>query len=201
MQMTSPAVEGMASEIQDIETSTDTDALVKQLQECMSVTLSHVIKAAAIVKRLEECNVDITISPAMLLLLRKVAYGQVLPELLVTLQGSDFLLQKASILPLPEQANVAGNQPIKVMQSGGAHRKVRPLDMTRREISQVFCRGQLRSETEQIGWLSDQREKQAAKREPTPEVNVDKKRGGIVVNGVFLSSNDMVRYLGTLASK
>jgi hypothetical protein len=189
----------LKSELKKIATSDDSNWLLTQLSEALAITTRHVIKVAALVRRLEECGVEINIEFSLIPLLRKVAYGQVIPELVVTLQGAEPLLKKAAALPITEQAKIAENSPLKVMQTGGEYRTVPPLSMTRREIRQVFGDGRLRTDTEQIGWLNDEREKaQAAK--GTSEIILDRKRGGIVVNGTLITASDMARYLGELTT-
>lgn len=189
----------LKSELKKISTSDDAEWLLAQLSEALAITTHHVIKVAALVRRLDECGVEINIDFTLIPLLRKVAYGQVLPELVVTLQGAESLLKKAATLPISDQAKIASNAPLTVMQTGGGHRKVPPLSMTSREIRQVFANGELRSDAEQIGWLCDEREKQQAAK-GTAEIVLDRKRGGIVVNGILVTSSDMARYLGELAS-
>lgn len=189
----------MTAELKKIAKSDDAEWLLAQLSDALAITVKHVIKVAALVRRLDECGVDINIDFTLIPTLRKVAYGQVLPELIVTLQGADSLLRKAAALPINDQIKIAQNLPLTVMQTGGDHRVVPPLSMTTREIRQVFGSGKLRTEAEQIGWLSDEREKSQASK-GVAEVALDKKRGGIVVNGTLITASDMVRYLGELAS-
>tara|TARA_R110000824_G_scaffold526_3_gene3325 strand:+ start:373 stop:999 length:627 start_codon:yes stop_codon:yes gene_type:complete len=189
----------LKGELKTIATSDDAEWLLAQLSDALAITTHHVIKVAALVRRLDECGVEIEIDFTLIPLLRKVAYGQVLPELIVTLQGAESLLRKAAALSISDQTKIAHNVPLTVMQTGGEHRNVPPLSMTSREIRQVFANGKLRSDAEQIGWLSDEREKhQAAK--GTSDVVLDRKRGGITVNGTFIAASDMARYLGELTS-
>ena len=191
--------EDLRDEVKAIAISENSEWLLEQLKDSLSITVRHVIKVAALLRRLEERGVEVDIEFSLIPLLRKVSYGQVLPELVVTLQGDATLLNKAASLAIPEQRVFAKNEPVKVMQAGGSHRMVPPLSLTRRELRQVIHRGKIRSDAEQIGWLSDEQQKQAASKGTTDhEVTVDRRRKGIVANGVFISSMDMVRFLGDL---
>lgn len=191
--------ESLQVELNQIANCNDSEWLLNQLKESLSITVNHVIKVAALLRRLDENGVDIDIEFSLIPMLRKVAYGQVLPELIVTLQGDNQLLAKAVTLSIPEQRAIARNLPVQVMISGGGHRKVPPLSLTRRELRQVIGRGKIRTPAEQIGWLNDEREKNAAKQGVSEnEIKVDRKRKGIIVNGAFISSMDMVRFLGDL---
>jgi hypothetical protein len=193
--------EELREELTAISTSEDSGWLLAQLKDCLAITVRHVIKVAALLRRLDERGVEVDIDFALIPILRKVAYGQVLPELVVTLQGDATLLNRAAALSIPDQRTFARNEPVKVMQSGGSHRMVPPLALTRRELRQVIGRSKLRSDTEQVGWLNDERDKvSAAKGTTDHEITVDRKRGGIVANGVFISSMDMVRFLGDLTN-
>lgn len=184
-----------------IRQSSDTQWLMSELKECLKITVYHVIKLAAIVRRLEECGCEIEVDFSLLPYIRKVAYEQVVPELIVSLQGDQQLLSKAASLPIPEQRMIAENKPLKVMEIGGDHRKVPPLSMTRREIRQVFGRDKIRSDAEQIGWLRDEQTKAAVHQKVQSEVLVDQKKKGIVVNGTFVSAADLAHYLAELTPR
>ena len=104
-------------------------------------------------------------------------------------------------LPLPIQEQAADNEPFRVMQLDGSHRLVRPLDMTTRERRQVFHGKRLRSDTEQIGWLREQQEKDAAKVAVTVDrpITIDKRRCGIVANGLFIPLSELAGYVASLS--
>ncbi len=192
----------LQKELKVIRESSDPKWLIEQLQECLSITIHHIITLATIVRRLDECDVELKVEFAMLPYIRRVAYGQMVPELLVTLQGEQALLDKVATLPIPDQESIAKNKSLKVMELGGDHRKVPPLCLTKREMSQVFGRGKIRTEAEQIGFLKDEiAKKQLATRPTENAVLVDRKRVGIVVSGTFVSATDMAHYLGELTPR
>lgn len=188
-------------DIDRIMVSSDKKQLLRELEESFRLTVHHVCKTAALVRRLEELGCEITIQAGILPFMRRIAYGQLLPALFVTLQGDQSLLEKSAVLPLPEQQRIADNSPLKVMTLKGDHRMVPPLAMTRREISQVFARGKLRNDSEQIGFLRDQIEGESIKAASAEQqqIKVDKKNNCIVVRGVQLTAPDLARYLGELS--
>ncbi len=191
-----------AGEVDLIMRCEDHGELLTGLKEALEVTLRAVILTAAYVRRLDDLGIEIPsrFEKAGLSYYRLISHGQILAELFVTLCTERNLLSKASQLPLPQQRRIAANEPLKVMELGGDHRMVPPLAMTGCEITQMFTRGRLRSEGEQIGYLKDRM--QLERTAPGDElVSLDKKRGGIVVRGVFVSATDMAHYLAELTPR
>jgi hypothetical protein len=191
----------LAKEIEEIGQITSLEVLKARLINCLGVTLENVLRLAAIVKRIDELGFEVSISSAVLPYIRKIAHGQLMPELFVTLQGDQVLLDKAMCLSIPEQKLIAENKPIRVMEIGGDHRKVPPMSMTRREIKQVFGRGAIRNDSEQIGWLRDQQATRTIDHEHQDSVFIDRKRKGIIINGKFLSVVELESYVRELSKK
>jgi hypothetical protein len=190
----------MTMTLAEIGTTDVAETLLQQLAECSCDLLRNVERMAAIVKRLDELGVRVAIENSLLPYIRLIAHGQLSSELFITCSGDMSLLEKAMRLPMPLQKQVACNEPFKIMDLGGDHRMVRPLDMTKRERRQVFVGKRLRTETEQIGWLRDQ-ERAAKLRHAAPdepEVSIDKKRRGIVVSGKFISLPELLNYIAAL---
>jgi len=188
-------------DLKAIEESTDGKWLVEQLRRSLEISVEHIVRTAAIVRRLEELGIEVTIKIAALPFLRKIAHGNMIPELYVALEGDNLLLEKAASLPTPDQEKISRNDPLKVMEINGESRLVPPLSMTRQEIHQVFANGRLRDEAEQVGYLRDRLQKEAARSANKGEelVRVDRKRGGIIIAGAFLSASDLAHYLGELS--
>lgn len=190
----------VSCELVEISRCVDVQKLTEMLHETLSITINSVVRLAAIVKRLEELGAEVSLASPILPYIRRIAHGQILPELFVSLQGDQALLDKAATLAIPDQRRFAENKPLKVMALGGNHRMVPAQLLTRREIRQVFGRGKLRTDTEQIGWLNDD----AIKKLPSAhasEVVLDKRRGGILVNGTFVSATDLAHYLSELTTR
>ncbi len=172
------------------------------LVEAMSVTVEKVVQVAVIVRRLEELGDDLSdIEISILPNIRKVAYGQVAPELIVGLQGRPALLSRAVALPLPDQQSIATGKPLKVYEAGGDHRMVPPLKLTNTEVQQVFAKDHLRDAAEQASWLRERTQQRTPKRVDDDEVYLDHKRQGIWIGKRFIPMDDMAHYLSQLASK
>ncbi len=191
----------LKSEVDFILASSDRSELLKQLKTSLEISVEHVVRLAALIRRLEELGVQIEIEIPALPFIRKIAYGQMVPQLFVSLQGAQRLLEKTASLPMPDQKNVAENKPFRVMELGGDYRLVPPLSMTSREIQQVFYRGQIRDDASQVGWLREHSRKAVKCREEPAEIKLDRKRGGIVIDGRFLSASELAHYLAELGQR
>lgn len=179
------------------------DELRRELALALAMSAEGLSRAAAAVRRLEEIGDDVSdLRHGMLEYLRLIAHGQVLPELVASYAGRPLLLSKATTLPIPDQRRIAAGEPIRVLSlvDGGVdHRLVSPADLTSSDIRQVFGPGHIRNDAQQRGFLEA---KPAAARRVTVvdegEVKLDKRRGGIVVGGVFLSRSDLADYVARL---
>lgn len=125
---------------------------------------------------------------------RQMAYGTVLPELVVNVGSRSRLLAIAAALPPPDQQSIADNQPVKVMETSGDFRMVPVMDLTSKQISQVFGDRGIRNEAEQAQYLSDLRKGQdLGTIEDQPVRIVGKKL--YVDRPVVLSRKDLEMYL------
>lgn len=188
----------------DIEKITDVNELRKKLLDAFTLTVGRLVYMAAIVKRLEELGEDLTdMEISMMPQLRRIAYGQVSAELVVSLLGKTTLLRKASALPLPDQKKLAEGKPVKVALADGDFRMVPAKDLTSKEVKQVFAADHIRDEGEQASWLRAHA--------PAPvtvdaewekeKVYPDKKRGGLVIGDRFIKTAELARYLSILTEK
>jgi len=189
------------NDIERIQASTDAKLLLAELKELLEINIPNLIRQAWLIRRLEELEIEVTIQVPALKYVRKVAYGQLAPELFVSLGGCGALLERASRLPMPEQKKIAANQPIKVMELGGDFRMVPPLSMSTQDIQQVFGRDEIRDDAAQVAWLKGRQTRRAIETHDTPEVQLDRKRGGIVVGGHFVAATEMANYLVQLGTR
>lgn len=194
-------VDSLVPDIDYIRTCTDPAWLVDELRKATQTSVKHVARMAAIIRQLEELGHEVQVDLGPLPFLRKIAYGNMIPELYVALECDPALLSRAGSLPTPDQDRIARNEPMKVMELDGDHRMVAPLSMTRQEIAQVFAKGRLRDEAQQIGWLKDRARREQSKLliDHQTSVAIDRKRRGIVANGVFIPAADLAHYLGELS--
>jgi hypothetical protein len=165
------------------------------LVNCLSLTAKNMMNAAIIVVEMERRGEDVEgLKISLLHHLRKVACGQLLPEIIVRFAGSPLLIGCIGNLPISSQRKIADGEPVLMSLPGADnHRMVDPLTMTRSQISIVFARDHIRTHAEQLVLL-DHRKQQAAK--PIPEsigkVRIDRERGGIVVGRTFVPKCDVL---------
>lgn len=192
----------LPADLEAIRNATDGQWLIGELRHSLELSVQHVIRMAAIVRRLEELNIEVNIKIGPLPFLRKIAYGNMSPELYVALEGNAMLLAKAGSLPTPDQDRVARNEPFKVMGLDGDFRMVPPLQMNRHEANQVFATGRIRSETEQVGYLRERLQKQQIEEREESLVHLSRKRKGVVVSGpAFLSLIELKHFVAELSKK
>jgi hypothetical protein len=182
----SASIDGELSRLRALES----DALRRELADSLAGTAHHLLRLAAIVRILEERGEDLTeLRIGMLGHLRRIAYGQVLPETVVRFAEYPLLLQRVGQLPIPEQRRLADGESITiaVRREDGTfdHREADPLAMTPQQIHQVFSRGSIRGLGQQILTLEDRpaRAKAAAVKS---DCRADRERGGIVVGRKFV---------------
>jgi len=188
---------------EDVLQSTDGNWLLGELQRSVESTVKQIVRMAAIVRRLDELGMQIEIASSVVPYLRKIAYGNLSPDLFVALQGNMTLLGKAASMPTPIQEKIARNEPFKVMELNGDHRLAKPLEMTTALVNQVFAPGRVRNEAEQVSFI---RERLQAKQEPKSttdeeKVRIDRKRKGIVVGKTFISLIELEHFYKALTSK
>lgn len=191
----------LTSVLSRIEASTDTDALLLELRECLAVTVSAIVRIGAIVQRLEALEFDLSsIRIPNMDYFRKVAHGKMLPEVFVEMIGSPLIMRRVSQLPLPDQRSIVGGKPVKVMLSGGDHLLIAPKDMTTEQAKQVFASDHIRSDAQQVAWLVDKSQRKPSAVDHRP-VLLDRRRHGIVVGETFISATELAGFLGELATK
>lgn len=160
------------------------DALRTALQDLLYLSRENVIRMAAIVRILCERKVELrgvvpeTVTTALL----RIAYGQVVPELLATAWLPDAVVKRAMLLPLPQQLEIAADKPLEVYEIGSAEhgpepRMVRPSEMSPRQAQQVFGAAGLRTPQQQVEFLKHAAEKQATRdAQVTPVVAMKRER-------------------------
>lgn len=197
------SLEKQSKQFGEIAKSDDVEWLQERLAACFSITIENVVEMAAIVRRLDELEEPYGIEFAALRYLRLIAHGNLSPELYCACDGNWLLLDKTRQLPNVDQQRIASNDPVKVMELGGDHSVTAPRELSVLQIRQVFGRGTMRSDAEQIGWLRErydreqakQRAKDQANREELPQI--DRKRNGAVIHG-FMTATDLANLLAQL---
>lgn len=178
--------------ISEISVETDVQVLLTRLEALVAFTVHAVAEMGAIVRRLEELGHEVTIQLGIVHYLRLVGHGQLSAELLVNVQGNRLLLDQAMRLPLPMQQSIARNEPVRVMNAGGSHRMVPALELEDHEIRQVFFRGRMRTEAQQIGYLGGRASHAEAPEPARPwVVQTSPRRGILIRKETFLTPQDV----------
>ncbi len=189
----------LRKDVDEINSCENASQLNGMLNGFLLAGTKTIILVATIIRRLDELGEPVTVELSTVNLLRRVAYGQVHPELVAKLQGNSFLLERSSHLPILQQLAIANNEPIKVLELDGDHRMVPPLSLTQNMIYQVFGRSGFRNDSEQICWLRDRREaKKIREVEFENPITIDRKRKGIVCGGIFVPAAELARCVAEL---
>ena len=175
--------------------------LRQELAKSLVVTAGAIVRMAAIIRLLEERGEDLSdIRVGMIHMLRRVASGQVLPELVAKMHGLPSLLKRVARLPIPDQAAIVEDKTIKVstVEDGRhTHRLLHVMKMTPAEIRRVFADDHIRDVAEQVSLM----EQEEPKRVNRPAVVVDSRRGGIIVSGenIFISFKELTSHVAALS--
>jgi hypothetical protein len=201
------AVESQAKELDTLSTQELKDAFL----ESMRVAGTHLIRMAAIVRLLEKRGEDLSdLRYGLLGYIRKIACGQLLPEVVVKFQGAPLLLNRISSLPIPDQEKVVKTETFRVVRilNGDIDvRTVPPMLLSRDEVAQVFAADHIRDEIEQQVYLRARETKPLRRRRAQEvrnassgpvEVVLDKRRKGLIINGVFFSRADLMKHLAEI---
>jgi hypothetical protein len=184
--------------------------LLSMLKSELEVCTRSLIRTAVLVRRLEEAGSDLSAirSQSFLALLRRIAYGQLLPEIAERWLDSRDVLRRVASLPIPEQRKVAADQPMAVVVREGdqvTHRLLRPSTMDQRQAAQVFAGDHIRDEAEQRTWLERRQETQerSTGRPHDSGVRLDVKGRCLRVTGhnVIITASQLSEYLTRLLGR
>lgn len=183
----------------------DTESLKQELAKSLQVTARELLRLAWIIRTLEDRGEDLSgLRIPLLQHLRRIAYGQCLPETVVRFAAFPMLLQRVASLPLPEQQRLAegGAVTLVVRREDNTFdlRQADPLKLTRDQIVQVFGPDRVRDQAEQILILED-RAGRPVRRLPAQQgiVRPDPERRGILVNRTFVPHAEVLTALAGLA--
>lgn len=184
----------------------DTDALREVFREAIAMTVTGIVRAAASIRLLEERGEDLDElgNYNLFQMLRRVAYGSVLPEVVARFQGSSSVMRKIAALPIPDQRRLVEDRPLAVVVVDGeafAHRLIPPSRMTPKQLQQVFAGDHIRDQAEQRTWLEERRTR--TPRRGASGVVVDMKRRCLIVTGekVVLTAKELNQYLQRFLEK
>lgn len=156
-------------------------------------------------KELEERGEDLSaLHTGMIGYLRRIAAGQLLPEVVVRFAEAPLVLQKIATLPLPDQQKLVNGEPVKVMifadEGRPDFRMLDPLKMTASQVHQAFASGKLRDDAEQIYYLESRRQFRpvVAVESRFGMVRADRDRRAIIVKRTAVPVADVVSALADM---
>lgn len=185
-----------------------TQELRSELNRALDMTAAHLRRLAAIVRLLEERGEDLSdLRLGLLGYLRQIAWGRLLPEIVVRYAEFPSALRAIAALPPPDQERFARGDgvPLIVRREDGStdKRMADPLRITGEQVRQLFGPRGLRDEAEQILWLESRgkpRVEVTAQDRVTVvrSVKADRVRGGITIGRRFVPAGTLVEALGAL---
>lgn len=180
----------------------DNQSLKAELANALSMTAANLLRLATIVRILEDRGEDLTeLRIGMLGYLRRIACGQILPEVVVRFGEFPSLVQRVGNLPLGEQKQLASGEPVKLIvyrDTGVEHRLLDPLKLTGPQVVQVFARDHIRDESEQIAIIESRMANKPKKTIRARKVKADPKRGGLVIGRNFATVEEILEGLAEL---
>lgn len=181
-----------------------TEQLREELVRTLGLTASNLARMAQIVRVLEERGEDLeALHIGLLHHLRRIAYGQVLPEVVVRFAGRPFLIKVIGNLPIPDQCRIAAGEPVAMATTDPVgvttHRMVDPYIMTPGQAAQVFAADHIRDLSEQAVILDQKRSRKSARMpDRIGQLRIDKERGGVMVGRYFVPQVDLAAALSIL---
>jgi hypothetical protein len=134
--------------------------LVAELESCLQVTSDGIVRMSRIMEKLAEKGVDISVYKAtpMFRALPYVAAGRLNPNILLRYGHNNVFLDAAAALPLSDQNQLLDETArIQVLMHSAETeyvlRSVRPIDLSVRQIRQVFADGYIRNEQQQRDYI------------------------------------------------
>lgn len=201
---TQPSHADLASDAAELGSLSTAD-LRAELHRVLSVTAESLRRLAVIVRILEERGEDLSdLRLGLISYLRRIAYGQLVPELVVRYASHHELLRHAASLPMPDQERLANGEqvPLVVRVAGGQHevRMADPSNMRREQITQVFGPHGLRDPDEQTLILDARSDEKSGDvpRLKCGEITVDRRRGRLIIRNKPFTPAEILAALAAL---
>jgi len=188
----------------DLSTLTS-NQLRTELTASLARTVAEFRRLAWIVRLLEERGEDLTdLRLSLLPYLRKIAYGQLLPEIMIRFSQSPGVMRVVASLPMPDQEKLANGEriPMAIRTPDGKldKRLVDPLGLRADQLSLVFTSNSIRPIEDQMARLETPTKPPRQKTlTMIGRMRPDEKLGGAWVGRTFIPKADMVRVLALLA--
>jgi hypothetical protein len=183
------------------------EQLLEELKTGMRVNADNLLRMALVVKELESRGADLSgVKLGLLHHLRRIACGQMLPEVVTQFAWSPALIARIGSLPLSEQRKLVDGDRVKMLTYGPdgsmTHRLADPVAMTPDQVNQVFARDHIRDDSEQALWLDRRVIRERAKKaipERIGDMHIDKEREGVVVGRTFIPLDHLRRAVKALS--
>lgn len=181
-----------------------TDAQLKdELARVMGTTAESILRAAVIVKMLEDRGENLTeLRIGLVWYLRRIASGQLMPEIVARFAGS-YSLERIARLPIRDQQKCLELNGIMVgtLEAGEiVVRHVPVMQMERWESRQAFANNHIREPAEQVAWMraKNSEPKSDNGNKPDSLPYIISKNSLVVMRAVTLSKADLKRILSVL---
>lgn len=182
----------------------DTSKLLDQLRTCLALSIESIRNAAFIVRRLEELGferskLESSIPSTILRTLRRIAYGQMIPDTFLKLNG--LVQERVGRLPISDQKRLCDGETVKVMLPGGDNLMVSAANLQPEQCRQVFGSGYIRDEAEQISYLAERGKLvSTTPKDPHEPASIDRRRRVLVVSGpTEFTERQLIAFIAELA--
>jgi hypothetical protein len=186
-----------------ITSSNDVQRLMKAALDGLGITAKGMTMTAMAIRRLEEIGEHEAIRDAgftsqQLAMLRKIADGRLLPE--VVLNFDSFIRKRLQSLPVDVQKRLIDGERITVMLPGGDSMKRSISELMPLQAKQVFGDGFIRNDAEQIAFLAEQSQREAVVKPVPSDAMIDRKRRLLVVTGPKeFTERELIGFIAELA--
>ncbi|MEI8194742.1 MAG: hypothetical protein WCI73_02415 [Phycisphaerae bacterium] len=173
------------------------------LAQRLQFTADNLLEMALVIREFDQRGIDLSdLRLALLVYLRRIAYGQTLPQVVALLAGRRDLLQRVAFLPLPEQERCMGEKGLTVVTGELAQgeydtRQRQLLDLESWEVRQLFGPDGIRNEFQQAVWLKGQAVRAALPKLERPTYVIEKNT--LIVNRpTRLTKRDLHKILAAM---
>lgn len=179
--------------------------LKARLAECLARTADDLREMAAIVGELEARGEDLdALKLGMIHYLRRIAAGELLPEIVVHFSGNPQVLDLVALLPLSDQRQLVKGEGVEYVAISSGQLVERRIDLlyaTRAQIKQVMTAGRLRSKPEQIAYIEGEstRRKPPAGKRRARKITVDRVTREVVVGKMRVPIADLLSAIAEAA--
>lgn len=174
------------------------------LAQRLQFTADNLMEMAMVIREFDQRGIDLTdLRLSLLVYLRRIAYGQTLPEVVALLAGRRDLLQRVAFLPLPEQHSCVDEKGLSVVTGELANgefdtRRRQALDLEPWEVRQVFGPNGIRNELQQAAWLKSQSVRAAQQPKIERPTYVIEKNALVVNRPTRLTKRDLNKILAAM---